>query len=543
MTKSLYEKECIFLISVVIIHSSPMILNHGPVIISFDLEKCRRSNNCEALYSSNNINPTQLTIANIAFNAKSNKGGMIKLNTTQSNTSDKEINRNQTDALSTEKNKAEKRSNLGIGAIDVEYHNVNNSEKKQNMAFNKTSDFSNENLNNFAKQNSNLALTDKEKRIMNWHMKSNGDNDTVLDNKKEAAKSDIRNCSLKDSRDSAKNRKLNLNIENQSKSYSEINSNVIDNNEQVKNKLNTTTQYMVKSKIKTDIKKTELGKSEMLYTFKSNNDSKNNVNTTQLKATVNKYIVDAPENKTMALLAKKYYDKLNTHNLTSEVNKINGTNKNVTYNKTTNPSINLQGIRFNDSNTKLTTNIKNNKTLKSIHVNENNDTKSNYNTTQSTKGKNGHNYKVTINRTLDLINKKKETYDAHDHLSKVNGVSNTSNDKQASDFKNQTDVYEFDVDVTEPTTQFSADEYYKNFYNETDKIRKSAIDTFIELDKMSRSKRTQELEALLSRMVSLYFHKIKKIALFFRVFCDWQELIQPRLFSSLILSVVATFIV
>lgn len=532
-----------FLLSVVIIHSSPMVLNHGPVVISFDHEKCRRSNSCEALYSSNNINPTQLTIANIAFNAKSNKGGMIKLNTTQSNASDKEINRNRTDVMSTEKNQTENRFNLGISTIDVEYHNVNNSEKKHSIAFNKTSEFSNKNLNNFTKQNSNLLLTDKEKRLMDLHMKSNGDNNTVLDNKKEAAKSDITNRSLKGSSDSAENRKLNLNIKNQSNFYSKINSNVIDNNEQVKSKLNTTTQYMDKSKIKTDIKKNKVDKLEMLYTFKSNNNSKNNVSTTQLKATVNKFIVDAPKNEKMVLLAKKYYEKLNKHNLTSVVNKINGTKMNVAYIKPTKQFINLQGMRFNDSNTKLAINIKNNQTLRGINVNENNDTKSNYSTTQSKEGKNGHNYTVIFRRTVEFIDKKNQTYDAHDHFSEVNGISNTSNDKQASDFKNQTDVYEFDVEVIEPTTQFSADEYYKNFRNETDKIRKSAIDTFIEIDKMSRSKRTQGLEALLSRMVSLYFHKIKKNAFFFRVFGGWQELIQPRLFSSLMLSVVANFIV
>lgn len=509
-----------FLLSVVIIHSSPMILNHGPVVINFDLEKCRRSNSCEALYSSNNINPTQLTIANIEFNAKSNKGGKIKLST-QSNASDKEINRNQTDAtINTQENK--ERLNPATGILDVEFHNASkNYESKPDKLFNKTSEYSSVDVTNFPKKrNRNLTLTDKEKRTMDWYK------ERALYNNKEITNTDLTKWTFDDNNDGVENRKPSLNIENPSNSYSEINSNVIDSNEHVINKLNATNTYMDNSNIKTGVNN-GINKLEMLYNaFKSNAVDKNNISTTELKATVNKYIADAPENDTIVLPAIKYSVKSDTQNVSSRISNTNETTTMTTemqdtYIETTNQSINMQVIRFNDTNIELASNVQNNQTLKDINININgnettflnitelNATDSNYNNSmkQSTEDKHGDNYKSTWNQTVESIIKENKTYDTHGLSSTENGLLNVSNDKHDSDFKNQTDSFEFFIDVNETTTEFSADEYYRNMYNKTDKIRKTAIDSFIEIDKVSRSKRTQEFEALLSRMVSLRTEK------------------------------------
>lgn len=483
-----------------------MIFNHGPVVISFDLEKCRRCNNCEALYSSNNINPTQLTTGNIEFNAKSNKGGKIKLNTTHMNTTDKEVDRNQT--MNTQGNKTEDRSNKATGINDVEFHNASKDFKiKQGMLFNNTSEFSNENINNFIKNSSNLTLTHKMRRTMDGFTKPNHDKDK-LDNKKKIIKPVMRKWSFGDNSDGAENTKSSLIIENQSNSYSELYSNLIDSNEHVVNKFSTTKSYLDMSKIETGVKKNGINKLKMLYNaFKSNTDGNNNISTTQLKATVNKYIPDSPKKETIVLLAKEHNNKSDTRNLSSQITKTNDTDMKVTY-------INLQANRFNNSNTTPASSVKNSQTLQDSSINKTilfnitklnaTDTKYNNSMKKSTECKKGR--KVTWNLKVDLLNKNNKTRDINDRLSNEIVFSIVSNDKHDNDLRNQTDVFEFDIDVNDTTTEFSADAYYRNLYNKMDKIRKTAIDSFIEIDKVSRSKRTQELEALLSRMVSL--HKI-----------------------------------
>lgn len=494
-----------FLLSVVIIHSSPMILNHGPVVISFDLQKCRRTNSCEALYNSNNENPTQLAVANIAFNAKSNKTGKIKLNTTESKASNKEIYKNQTIAINTRENQSENRFNLGIGASDNNHNVSNNSETVQDILFNDTREFSNENVNNFTKENNNLTYIESIER-RNWYMKFNGGKDRLIDDKNETIKSISSKWSLQANNDRAENRKSSLNIENQTNCHSKAYSDVIDSNKDAINKLKTKKLRKIKNKIKTGDKKNGINKLEMLLNYsKSSTYGQNNISNRQWKPTVNKYVVDAAENKTIVSLSKKCNDKTNTHNISSQIGTINGTNINVTYTKTSNQSNNHQVIKFN--NRKFAGNVKNNQTLKGININgdKNKDSKSNYSMKQSTESKIAYNNKTTWNHTRDLNNTRNATNDARDRFSKENRFFNIRNDD--GDFENQTDALEFNIDVNESTTEFNAYQYYKKLYNKMDEIRKSAIDSFIEIDKVPRSKQTQKFEALLWRMVSLHFQK------------------------------------
>lgn len=454
----------LFLLSIAITHSSPMILHHGPVVLNIDVQKCKQTDGCEALNSSKNINPTQSTIAKIGPNAKSNKSGKIKLNTTQWNVSDNEIDIIETNAMNMRENQSETRSNLGIGTTGYEY----------------ATEFSIKNVNNLI----------KERRKMDWFMKFNGDKNRFVDDKNESVKSNSTKWRLEGNVDDAENRKSSSNRENATNFYSKIYSNVIDSNKYDINKLNTTESHLEKSKIKAGVSNNGMNKLEVLFNrFKSKTNSKNDTSSTQSKTAVSKYVLDTSENKTIVLVTKKSNDKSNMRTISSQLNTINGTNMEVTYIKTTNQTINQQVIKFDDSNSKFAGNVNNNQTFNSININgnENNDTKSNSNMKQSIESKVEFNNKITLNQTHGLINKT---------------FININNDKHDNDFEYQTDALEFNADINESTTEFNADNYYKNLYNKTDEIKKSAIDSFIELDKV-RSKRTQELEALLSRMVSL----------------------------------------
>lgn len=679
-----------FLLSVTVIQSSAMILNHGPVVITFDLDKCRKSNSCDAIYSTNNLNPTQLTIANIEFNAKNNKIGKIKINTTPSNTSDKEINKNRTDIMNMRenKNRTEAQSNPATSSNNLEFNNTNHDfTTKRRMIFNETHELSAEEGYKLTKVNNSRKLTDDEKRTMDWYPRLNTDNDTVSGNKPETAKTNNTKLILKDNSDIASNRTSSLN--NEDLRFTEFYSNLIDSNEHTMNKLNNniTKSYMVKNKINTDIKKIETNKLDMNNnnTQKSNMSDKNKLNITQLKPIVN-----------------NYDHKSDTQNITDRISKTNNTNMKITYMKTTNQSHNLQSIGLNDTKSKLHSNIKNNQILKDISVNgtetillnitqfntidttynismkhltegkngsnlqiigfndnkrklhsnvkndqglkninvnknqttlfnitkliatdtkynistkqstegkngndqqviglNNNktklynnikndqslknisvngnqttllniiklnatdttynmsikqstagkqgndlhvigfninktklhsnvknyqslknisvngnqtillkitklnatDTKYNMNMKQSTEGKKGNNSKIAWNRISKFIINSTEMYKA-DHLLSTVGLFYIGNDKHDSGVKNQTDAFEFDIDGNNPTTEFSADAYYKNLYNNSVKIKKTALDSFNEIDKVSRSKRTHEFEAFLSRMVS-----------------------------------------
>lgn len=469
----------LLLLSIAITHSSPMILHHGPVVLNFDVQKCNQTDGCEALDSSKNINPTQSTVAEIGPNAKSNKTGNIKLNTTQWNVSDNEIDIIETNAMNMRENQSETRSNLGIGTTGYEY----------------ATEYSIKNVNNLI----------KERRMMDWYMKFNGDKNRFVGDKKESVKSNSTTWRLEGNVgnvDDAENRKSISNRENSTNFYSKIYSNIIDSNKYVINKLNTTKSHLEKSNIKAGVNNNGMNKLEVLFNrFKSSTNSKNDTSSTQSKAAVSKYVLDTSENKTIVLLTKKYNDESNMHNISSQLNKINGTNMKVTYIKTTNQTINQKFIKFDDSNSKLAGNVNNNQTSNSININgnENNDTKSNYSMKQLFKSKVEFNNKITLNQTQEFS---KKTYGIRDSFSKENGFINISNDKHDNDFEYQTVALEYNTDIYESTTEFDADNYYKNLYNKTDEIKKTAIHSFIELDKM-RSKRTQELEALLSHMVSL----------------------------------------